>query len=618
MPRRFLLLSLLWAASCSYAAAAADQWIQVSSPHFTVITDSGDKQGRHILDQFERMRWLFQTLFPKSKVDPPLPIVVIAVRNQKEFQTIEPAAYLAKGQVNLAGLFLSASDKNYVLLRLDASEEHPFASIYHEYTHLQFRDSLEWMPLWLNEGLAEFIQNTEIRNKDVQLGEPSVDDILYLRQNRLLPLPTLFKVDATSPYYHEEQKASVFYAESWALTHYLEVRDREKGTHKVPDYVALVRQHQDPVVAAETAFGDLKELQSALEGYIRAGDYKEFILSSAAAPLDEASYQSKPLTQAQADADRADFLAYVHRTADARSLLETVLKAEPDNAQAHETMGSMAYRAGDTDAARKWYGEAVRLNPQSFLANYYFATLSMHGGDLSNAAEVEACLRAAIRLNPDFAPAYDQLAGLLAMRHEDLDLAHVLNLHAIELEPGNLAYRMNAATVLMTMGRYNDAATVLRNSAKAAKNPQEEAILQRQLKQIESIQALGANPSAMITAPPTGQIDIETAEKVVDVVPPPKHPTEPPDGPKHMAVGLISNVQCSYPAELEFQVETAKKPVTVYSNNYLKIDLTVSGFTPKGDMNPCKDFEGMKARVQYAESTDKTVDGQVIAVELRK
>src|ERR1700691_1889363 len=513
MPRCFLLLSLLWAASCSYASAAADQWIQVSSPHFTVITDSGDKQGRHILDQFERMRWLFQTLFPKSNVDPPLPIVVIAVRNQKEFQTIEPAAYLSKGQGNLAGLFLSASDKNYVLLRLDASEEHPFASIYHEYTHLQFRDSLEWMPLWLNEGLAEFIQNTEIRNKDVQLGEPSVDDILYLRQNRLLPLPTLFKVDANSPFYHEEQKASVFYAESWALTHYLEVRDRENRTHKVPDYVALVRQHQDPVVAAETAFGNLKELQSALEGYIRAGDYKEFILSSAAAPLDEASYQNKPLTQAQADADRADFLAYVHRTADARSLLETVLKAEPDNAQAHETMGSMAYRAGDTDAARKWYGEAVRLNPQSFLANYYFATLSMHGGDLSNAAEAEACLRAAIRLNPDFAPAYDQLAGLLAMRHEDLDLAHVLNLHAIELEPGNLAYRMNAATVLMTMGRYNDAATVLRNSAKAAKNPQEEAILQRQLKEIESIQALGANPSAMITAPPTGQIDIERSEE---------------------------------------------------------------------------------------------------------
>jgi hypothetical protein len=35
-------------------------------------------------------------------------------------------------------------------------------------------------------------------------------------------------------------------------------------------------------------------------------------------------------------------------------------------------------------------------------------------------------------------------------------------------------------------------------------------------------------------------------------------------------------------------------------------------------MNPCNAFEEMKARVQYAGSSDKSIDGQVIAVELRK
>src|SRR5208282_5057684 len=206
----------------------------------TVITDSSDKQGRQILDQFERMRWLFQTLFPKSRVDPALPIVVLAVRGEKDMQALEPAAYLAKGQITLAGLFLSAPDRNYVLLRLDAEGEHPYASIYHEYTHMQFKDDHEWMPLWLNEGLAEFMQNTEFRNKDVLLGQPSADDILYLRQNKIIPLPVLFKLDSNSPYYHEEQKGSVFYAESWALTHYLFVTDKTKGTDRVGDYMKLL------------------------------------------------------------------------------------------------------------------------------------------------------------------------------------------------------------------------------------------------------------------------------------------------------------------------------------------------------------------------------------------
>ena len=618
MLRRLGLLSLLCAACCSFASAATEQWLQVSSPHFTVITDSNDKQGRHILDQFERMRWLFQTLFPKTKVDPALPIVVVAVRNQKEFQAFEPAAYMAKGQLNLAGLFLRTADENYVLMRLDTDDErHPFSTIYHEYTHLQFTGAADWMPIWLNEGFAEFVQNTEIRNKDVLLGEPSVEDILYLRQNRLIPLATLFKVDQSSPYYHDEQKGSVFYAESWALTHYLEVTDREKGTHQLPDYIALVRQHQDPLAAAQTAFGDLKTLQSALESYIGASRYKQFVVSSAAAPIDESAYQSKPLTQPQADAIRADFLVNVQRTQEAKALLDAVLKVDPDNVQACLTMGYLASRDVETEPARKWYEQAAKLDPQNFRANYHFATASMHSGDKAQDAEIEASLRTAIRLNPNFAPAYDQLAGLFAMEHEKLDEAHLLNVQAIQLDPGNLAYRLNAAMVLMTMSRYDAAASVLRTAGQVLKSPNDTAILQSRLKEVEAIQALGANPGNMVTAPPTGEVDVQTV-KVVDIVPEPRHPTELPNGQKHSAIGVIRSVQCGYPAELEFQVDTGKKPISVYSNNYFKIDLTVLGFTPNGNLNPCKDFEGMKARIQYAESSDKTIDGQVVAVELRK
>jgi hypothetical protein len=81
---------------------------------------------------------------------------------------------------------------------------------------------------------------------------------------------------------------------------------------------------------------------------------------------------------------------------------------------------------------------------------------------------------------------------------------------------------------------------------------------------------------------------------------------------------LIRGVQCSYPAVIEFKVESAKKTVSLYNNNYFKLEFSALGYTPEGELHPCKDIEGMKARVQYAESTDKTVDGQVVAVELRK
>ena len=66
------------------------------------------------------------------------------------------------------------------------------------------------------------------------------------------------------------------------------------------------------------------------------------------------------------------------------------------------------------------------------------------------------------------------------------------------------------------------------------------------------------------------------------------------------------------------KIESAGKTYNFYNNDFSKIDLTALGFTPKNSMNPCTDFGGFKARVQYAESSDQTVDGKIFAIELRK
>ncbi len=157
MRKSLLILCVMIATATSHAA---DQpAIQIASPHFVLATDAGEKEARHLLDNFERMRWMFQTLFPKANADPPAPIQVMAMKNRKGFQALEPEEYLAKGKLDLAGYFVTTEQKNYILLRLDADSDHPFATVYHEYTHLQFRSAQEWMPLWLNEGLlAEFFQ----------------------------------------------------------------------------------------------------------------------------------------------------------------------------------------------------------------------------------------------------------------------------------------------------------------------------------------------------------------------------------------------------------------------------------------------------------------------------
>ena len=616
------LLAILMAFAFSATtklSASSEAWLQLRSPHFTVVTDANEKQARHIAGQFERMRWVFQTLFPKGNVDPAAPIVVIAVKDKKGFQELEPEAYLAKGQIDLTGLFLHGPDKNYILVRLDGQEEHPFATVYHEYTHVQLSSAAEWLPLWLNEGLAEFFQNTDIRDKEVDLGQASVGDLLYLRQHRLLPLATLFQVDASSPYYHEEQKGSIFYAESWALTHYLEINDKQMNTHRLGDYVELLSKHQDPVTAAAQAFGDLQQLQKNLDAYVANARYQYFRMT-ASTTIDPSTFQVKALTLPQANAIRADLLADNQRTKDARALLDTVLRDDPNNTLAHETMGFLSFREGDRDAALKWYEQAVKLDSQSFLAHYYYAAISMQSGGTDHDAQVEASLREAIKLNPAFAPSYDRLAVFYGMRHKQLDEAQLLSIHAIQLDPSNISFRMNAANILVEADQYQYAINVLAASTKVARTPEETTALQIRIKELEGFLAR-REQAAKAPQQVTENVRIPATDMTIHnsaIARKPKHPSEEPHGPKHIVTGVIRGVQCTYPAVIEFKVEAAGKSFDVYSNNYFKVDFTAANFAPKEDIHPCADLEGLKARVEYSAVSDKSVDGQIASVQLSK
>jgi tetratricopeptide (TPR) repeat protein len=628
MSKRIVFLLLIVVALSALAHDTNQNWVEVRSPHFVVLTDSSEKQGRRIADQFERVRSVFHVLFPKANVDPASPIVVVALKDRKGFQALEPDAYLGKGRLDIAGFFLRAPDKNYILLRLDVQGEHPFATVYHEYTHLLIGKAGEWMPLWLNEGLAEFFQNTEIHDKNAQVGEPSTDDILYLRQNRLLPLTTLLKVDVNSPYYHEEQKGSVFYAESWALTHYLEMTDRVQQTHRLSDYAQLVSQNHDSVAAAQQAFGDLVVLQKTLDSYVSRSSFKYLTLATAT-EVDDNAFRVRALKLPEANAVRADLLAYDQRTKDARALLEVVLRDDPNNVLAHETMGYLEFRENHLEAAQKWYGEAVKLDSQSCLAHYYFATISMRAGDL-NAAEVEASLRAAIKLNPNFAPAYDQLAAFFGMQHKNLDEAHLLNSQAVQLDPTQLGYRMNAANVLMEADRYTDAIAVLQHAIRFAKTPEEAALVQNRIDQIEQYQAHRERAVQANRQAAEGAQDEVVLKRVLpseknggnepaEVNPPtPKYPSGDSQGPRHMASGVIGNVHCTAPAMLELKVESAGKGVSLYSNNYYKVAFTAANYIPEGEIHPCSDLEGKKARVQYSEVSSKSIDGQILSIELSK
>src|SRR5215469_9275174 len=85
------LLLLVSRLLCPAPAFASDaQWIEIQSPHFSVITDAGERRGKDAAVRFEQMRAVFGALMVKANVNLPIPLQIVAFRNTKELRQFAP------------------------------------------------------------------------------------------------------------------------------------------------------------------------------------------------------------------------------------------------------------------------------------------------------------------------------------------------------------------------------------------------------------------------------------------------------------------------------------------------------------------------------------------------
>ena len=490
MCSRIVLLLTALATLTPFAGAQADAWLEVRTPHFDIVTNSNEKEGRRAAHQFEGMRSVFQRVFPEADLDTAEPMLVIAVQDKRALQALEPEEYNTPGQLGLIGYFMQAAEKNYVLILLNATGTHPYAPIYHEYAHFVFSRLHEWMPLWLTEGIAEFYENTEILDDRARIGKGDPYLQAVLDRHPLMPLSTLFAVDHHSPYYHEQDKGSMFYAESWALTHYLKDKDDLDGTHRLNDFLDLLQRNVDPTDAATQAFGDLDALEL---NFRKAAISMHYAVSevSGSTDVDESSFLVQPLTPPQADVFRADLLAHIGRENDARMLAQGILRDDAGSVAAHEIMGYIAYRQLDFDETRKWCQEAIKLDPGNFMAHYLFGVASIRKGtpDKASQAAAEESLRTVIKLNPSFAQGYDALAMFYTTRATNLTEARVLIDKAVEIGPGVPEFRINQSQVLMSLNRTKEAAETLQLALKMSHTPEQVAAVEKLLATLQTYNA---------------------------------------------------------------------------------------------------------------------------------
>lgn len=279
------------------SASAEPRWIRVDTPNFIVVGTGGERHLATIGAQFEGFREALTQLVSKTAVSSPVPTVVIVFPDDRTFAPYKPT-YEGK-PVNVGGLYASQSHINYILLG-PAHGEDDLRGLFHEFTHLVIRNTSPGVPLWLNEGLAEYYSTFQLGNdgRSVVIGGSIDSHLRVLAREHWLPLSTLIAADESSPQYNESSRRSIFYAESWLLVHML-LRGTPDRSRALADYVDATLAGLPPDAAWAQAFGR-DDVMASLRQYAERPALKaeRYVMS---APIAEGDGTEVPFS----DADRA-------------------------------------------------------------------------------------------------------------------------------------------------------------------------------------------------------------------------------------------------------------------------------------------------------------------------
>ena len=133
-------------------------------------------------------------------------------------------------------------------------------------------------------------------------------------------------------------------------------------------YVDLIEHGADSVNAARQVFGDLNQLQSRLDTYIKQVNAPPTDIAMAGGG--DSGGASRTLSAGEMDARIGEFWANRGRREDAESKLEDALMADPSIAVAEQSLGLLYLQQTQLDEADKHFAKAQQLDPNDALTYY--------------------------------------------------------------------------------------------------------------------------------------------------------------------------------------------------------------------------------------------------------
>jgi tetratricopeptide (TPR) repeat protein len=576
------LLYLLLAAHapCAAQGTSEESWTSVRSENFLLIGNASEKEVRQVGARLEQFRHALTRFFAGAGVQSNVPTTVIVFRTEESYRPFKP---LYEGApANVAGYFQSSPDMNYITLTIDGNTARPFGTVFHEYVHLFIENNLRGLPLCLNEGLAEYFSTFEPTDggRKARVGKSNDYHLKILRSRQWLPLENLLAADSKSPIYNERQSRDLFYAQSWALAHYL-MLGREEGVERQSDFYRLVALMAEgaPLNQSfrQTFQRDPTAIETELKEYVRRNKRPAQEVATfgerLAAKAEE--MKSAPVSQAEAQYYLGDLLLHTNRLEAAAPYLKEALRLNPQLGMAHAALGMLRVKERNFAEAIPLLKRAAELAPENYLAHYYYAYgLSRQGMNEDSVVmgyerDVAAIMRAellrAIELKPSYPESYHLLAFVNLATGENLDQAEALLRRAIGMVPARETFAYALAQVYERRRDWEKARAVL-DPLRRSRNPQLRARAEQMLATIarteRELAELAARGISVPDATAAGDSSVQAiAQK----------PRLPKRFEGERVRGLLMNVECDGAGSTVLTLKEGERTLRFRSDNLRRV-----------------------------------------------
>jgi tetratricopeptide (TPR) repeat protein len=406
---------------------------------------------------------------------------IIAVKDEDSLKVLLPDYWGEKGRVHPAAMYVAGPDASFSAMRTDVSrgQDNPYYDIYEQYTFSILRANYTALPLWARYGVAGFYANTIVEDDRIRVGPVRRAEMNLLQRSILIPINQLFVADQQSPLINDQNSSALFYAESWAIVHYLRMDPGASKQMLLDKYLKSWDETGDALQSATNTFGDLQKFQTQVEHYVHMQVFYEDDRRSGT-HLSVADYMTRQMSTAEALILQADFLEHRSKIPEARQLLSRAQQLQPSLPSLHARVGYADFLQFNNDDAEKELEQATSQDPQDFRSLFCLAEIALRKGGYGpqNTPQIISDLEKVVQIAPNFAPGYAFLSVAYRQqpdtRQKSLDAA----LKSNQLDPATLPYLVDVGDALIALNRDSDARVIGEKLNKAASSPQEKQAAQ--------------------------------------------------------------------------------------------------------------------------------------------